>query len=193
LSALPELQPAAGALPRSVVLVGLMGAGKSCIGRRLATRIGVPFIDADEEIERAAGLTVAEIFAKYGESGFRDGERRVMGRLLQGPAAVISAGGGAFMDTDTRGLIKTSAVSIWLRADLDTLVARTKGRSHRPLLNKGDPREVLAELMRVRGPIYGEADVVVDTGADNPSVTCSRVVAALEDHFGHPLPERAAS
>ena len=193
MSALPEPQPAAGALPRTLVLVGLMGAGKSCIGRRLATRIGVPFIDADEEIERAAGLTVAEIFAKYGESGFRDGERRVMTRLLQGPAAVVSAGGGAFMDADTRALIKSNAVSIWLRADLDTLVARTKGRTHRPLLNAGDPREILAELMRVRGPTYGEADVVVDTGVDNPNVTCARVISALEDHFGHPLAERTAS
>ncbi len=193
MSALPEPQPAAGTLPRTVVLIGLMGAGKSCIGRKLAARIGAPFVDADEEIERAAGLTVAEIFAKYGESAFRDGERRVMSRLIQGSPSIVSAGGGAFMDAETRDLIKGNAVSIWLRADLETLVARTKGRSHRPLLNKGDPREILAELMRVRGPTYAEADLVVETGVDNPNVTTARVLAALEGHLGHPLAERAES
>jgi shikimate kinase len=180
-------------LPRSIVLVGLMGAGKSCIGKRLAARIAVPFIDADAEIEQAAGLTIAEIFARYGEPAFRDGERRVMARLLQGPPAVISAGGGAFMDAETRALIKARGLSIWLRADLDTLVARTKGRTHRPLLNSGDPRETLAELMRVRYPVYAEADVTVDTGLDNPNVTCGRVLAALEAHFGRSLAEHAAT
>lgn len=180
-------------LPRAIVLVGLMGAGKSCIGKRLAARIAVPFVDADSEIEQAAGLSVAEIFAKYGEPYFRDGERRVMARLLQGPPCIISAGGGAFMDEETRTLIKANGVSVWLRADLDTLVARTKGRTHRPLLNTGDPREKLAELMRIRNPVYAEADVTVDTGVDNPSVTCARVLAALEDYFGHSLGERIAS
>ncbi len=180
-------------LPRSIVLVGLMGAGKSCIGKRLAARIAVPFVDADSEIEQAAGLSVAEIFAKYGEPYFRDGERRVMARLLQGSPCIISAGGGAFMDDETRTLIKTSGVSVWLRADLETLVARTKGRTHRPLLNTGDPREKLAELMRIRQPVYAEADITVDTGIDNPNVTCARVLTALEDYFGHSLGERIAS
>lgn len=180
-------------LPRSIVLVGLMGAGKSCIGKRLAARIDVPFVDADSEIEQAAGLSVAEIFAKYGEPYFRDGERRVMARLLQGSPCIISAGGGAFMDDETRALIKTSGVSVWLRADLETLVARTKGRTHRPLLNTGDPREKLAELMRIRQPVYAEADITVDTGIDNPNVTCARVLDALEDYFGHSLSERIAS
>jgi shikimate kinase len=174
-------------LARSIVLVGLMGAGKSCIGRRLAQKLDVPFTDADAEIEQAAGLTIAEIFAKYGEAHFRDGERRVMARLLQGPPGILSPGGGAFMDADTRNLIKRRGVSIWLRADLDTLVARTKGRTHRPLLNNGDPRETLAEMMRVRYPVYAEADVVVDTGTDNPNVTSCRVVDALADYFtAHP-------
>ena len=168
---------------RTIVLVGLMGAGKSCIGRRLAQRLNVSFVDADAEIEHAAGLTIAEIFAKYGEAAFRDGERRVMARLLQGPPGVLSAGGGAFMDPETRTLIKKHGISIWLRADLDTLVARTKGRTHRPLLNSGDPRDTLAEMIRVRYPVYAEADIVVDTGLDNPSVTCGRVGAALDAYL----------
>ena len=173
MSALSEPARIAYQLPRSIVLIGLMGAGKSCIGRRLAARMSVPFTDADAEIEQAAGLTVAEIFAKYGEAAFRDGERRVMARLLQSSPAIVSAGGGAFMDAETRALIKKNGVSLWLRADLDTLVTRTRGRTHRPLLNAGEPREVLAELMRVRHPVYAEADVTVDTGIDNPNVTCT--------------------
>ncbi len=179
-----ETEQASGPAPnldRSIVLVGLMGAGKSCIGRRLAQRWGVPFTDADTEIEQAAGLTVAEIFAKYGEAHFRDGERRVMARLLQGKPGVLSAGGGAFMDAETRKLIKERGISVWLRADLETLVARTKGRSHRPLLNNGDPRQVLSDMMETRYPVYAEADITVDTGVDNPNVTSNRVSAALED------------
>ena len=125
-------------LSKSIVLVGLMGAGKSCIGRRLAQRLGVPFTDADAEIEQAAGLSITEVFEKYGEASFRDGERRVMARLLnKGAPGVLSAGGGAFMDPETRKLIKDRGISVWLRADLETLVSRTKGRTHRPLLNKG--------------------------------------------------------
>jgi shikimate kinase len=166
---------------RTVVLVGMMGAGKSCIGRRLASRTGLAFIDADTEIEKAAGCTVAEIFARYGAAAFRDGERRVMARLLQEKPAILAAGGGAFVDPDTRALIRTHALSVWLRADLDTLVARTKGRFHRPLLNSGDPRATLASLMDVRYPIYAEADITIDTGVDNPNLTCTRVLAAIED------------
>lgn len=171
-------------LTKTIVLVGLMGSGKSCIGRRLAQRYDVPFIDADAEIERAAGLTVAEIFAKYGEASFRDGERRVMSRLLDGPPCVLASGGGAFMDAETRRLIKNKAVSLWLRAELDTLVARTSGRSHRPLLNTGDPRAKLQELMTLRYPIYAEADVAIDTGTDNPNVTAGRAHDALEQYLG---------
>lgn len=167
------------ALARSIVLVGLMGAGKSCIGRRLAQRLGVAFVDADAEIELAAGCTIAEIFEKYGEAAFRDGERRVMSRLLQGPPTILAAGGGAFMDAETRRLIREHAVSVWLRADLETLTARTKGRDHRPLLNAGDPRETVARLIEVRYPVYAGADITVDTGADNPNLTCVRVIEAL--------------
>ena len=177
---IPRLD-AGEALPlgRTIVLVGLMGAGKSCIGRRLAQRLNVDFVDADAEIEQAAGCTVAEIFEKYGEAFFRDGERRVMTRLLQGPPTILAAGGGAFMDPETRKLIREKAISVWLRADLDTLFARTKGRGHRPLLNDGDPRDTLAKLIEVRYPVYAEANIAVDTGADNPNVTCTRVIEAL--------------
>jgi shikimate kinase len=178
---------AAHHLPKTIVLVGLMGAGKSCIGRRLATRLDVEFIDADAEIEKAAGLTIAEIFEKYGEAYFRDGERRVMARLLQAKPCILAAGGGAFMDDETRHLIKHQATSLWLRAELDTLVARTKGRGHRPLLNNGDPRETLQNLMDTRYPIYSEADVAIDTGMDNPNVTAARALDALEKHMGTTL------
>lgn len=175
------------AIDRTIVLVGLMGAGKSCIGRRLAQVLDVPFVDADTEIEKAAGLSINEIFAKYGEPSFRDGERRVMTRLLQDRPSVLAAGGGAFMDPETRQLIKQGAVSVWLRADLDTLAGRTKGRSHRPLLNQGDPRETLAQLMEKRYPVYAEADIAVDTGPDNPNVTTTAVLQALERHLGRPF------
>jgi len=174
----------ARALGRTVVLVGLMGAGKSCIGRKLAARLGVAFIDADSEIEQAAGCSIAEIFEKYGEPYFRDGERRVMTRLLHGAPAVLAAGGGAFMDPETRALIRDMAVSVWLKADLDTLSQRTRGRTHRPLLNGDDPREVLARLIEVRYPVYAQADITVETGNDNPTVTCARVLEAVETFLG---------
>lgn len=180
--------PVSGAaLERTVVLVGLMGAGKSCIGRRLAQRLGTAFVDADAEIEKAAGCTIAEIFEKYGEAAFRDGERRVMMRLLHDTPSVLAAGGGAFIDPGTRQLIRDRAVSVWLRADLETLVVRTKGRNHRPLLNAGEPREILKRLMETRYPVYAEADITVDSGIDNPGVTCARVLSAIEDFIGAKL------
>jgi shikimate kinase len=174
-------------LDRTIVLVGLMGAGKSCIGRRLASRLGVSFIDADAEIEQAAGCSIGEIFEKYGEPYFRDGERRVMNRLLHASPSVLAAGGGAFMDPDTRALIRAQAVSVWLKADLDTLSLRTKGRTHRPLLNGDDPREVLSRLIETRYPVYAEADITVETGNDNPTVTCVRVLQAVEEFIGATL------
>ncbi len=177
---------------RTVVLVGLMGAGKSCIGRRLAARTGLTFVDADIEIEKAAGCSVAEIFERYGEPAFRDGERRVIARLLAGTPAVLATGGGAFMDPGTRALIHDQGISVWLRADLDTLVARTKGRTHRPLLNSGDVRETLAKLMDTRYPVYAEADITVDTGIDNPNLTCTRVLEAIGAFSGTARPRTAA-
>ncbi len=164
---------------RSIVLVGLMGAGKSAIGRRLAQRLKLPFIDADAEIEAAAGSTIEEIFERHGEAVFRDGERRVIARLLDGPPGIIAAGGGAFMDPETRARIRRSGISVWLKADLDTLVNRVSRRSNRPLLKSGEPREILARLMAVRYPIYAEADVTVETGEIPASVTVERVIEAL--------------
>lgn len=182
-----SLAAGARALDRTIVLVGLMGAGKSCIGRRLASRLGVAFVDADAEIEQAAGCSIAEIFEKYGEPYFRDGERRVMTRLLHGAPSVLAAGGGSFMDEETRALIRGKAISIWLKADLETLSHRTRGRTHRPLLNGKDPREVLARLIETRYPVYAQADIAVETGTDNPTATCGRVLSALADFLGAPL------
>jgi len=164
---------------RTIVLVGLMGAGKSKVGRRLALRLGLPFSDSDPEIEAAAGETIEEIFANRGEQVFRDGERRVIARLLAQPVQVLATGGGAFMDPMTRSLIGRRGVSLWLRADLDILVARVLRRNDRPLLKRGDPRVILAELMERRHPIYAEADLTVDSGAGSPEVTVNRLIAAL--------------
>ena len=167
---------------RSLVLVGLPGAGKSAIGRRLALRLGLGFRDADSEIERAAGCSVSELFARHGEPAFREGERRVIRRLLAGPPVVLATGGGAFMDGETRAAVRADAVSIWLRCRLATLVRRTAGRTHRPLLQQGHPERVLADLMARRHPFYAESDIVVDCGEDSPEATTTRVVAALHGH-----------
>jgi shikimate kinase/3-dehydroquinate synthase len=164
---------------RSIVLVGLMGAGKTSIGRRLAARLGMPFRDADAEIELAAGCTVPELFSRYGERAFRDGERRVIRRLLSGDPLVLAFGGGAFMDADTRAVVRTEAVSIWLRCPLQTLVRRVSGRDHRPLLNEGDPADVLQRLIDQRYPVYAEADLIIDCGDESPDVTTSQVLDAL--------------
>ncbi len=166
----------------SIVLVGLMGAGKTSVGRRLAPQLGLPFTDADDEIERAAGLSIADIFDLYGETAFRDGERRVIARLLDGGPMVLATGGGAFMDPRTRARIRERALSVWLRADLDTLVRRTGRRSDRPLLQGGDVRAKLAKLVSERYPVYAEADIVVDTTSEAPDVTVARVAAALAEH-----------
>jgi shikimate kinase len=139
----------------------------------------LPFSDSDPEIEAAAGETIEEIFANRGEQVFRDGERRVIARLLAQPVQVLATGGGAFMDPMTRSLIGRRGVSLWLRADLDILVARVLRRNDRPLLKRGDPRVILAELMERRHPIYAEADLTVDSGAGSPEVTVNRLIAAL--------------
>jgi len=164
---------------RSIVLVGLMGAGKTSIGRRLAARLGLPFRDADAEIELAAGCTVPELFSRYGERAFRDGERRVIRRLLAGDPMVLAFGGGAYMDSQTRAAARTDAVTIWLRCPLPTLVRRVSGRDHRPLLNDGDPAEILQRLIDQRYPIYAEADVIVDCGDETPDATTAQVMDAL--------------
>ncbi len=170
-------------LVRPVVLIGLMGAGKSSVGTRLADSLGVPFRDSDVEIERAANMTVTEIFERYGEGHFRDGERKVIARLLGGKPKILASGGGAFIQDATRALIGQRAVSVWLRADLDLLVSRTAGRTHRPLLNTGDPRAILAGLIETRYPVYALADVHVESRPGQTHEQMGRrIVAALEDH-----------
>ena len=146
---------------RSIVLVGLMGAGKTSVGRRLAQRLDLPFVDTDTEIERAAGKTIPEIFADHGEEEFRSGEKRVIARLLDEGPQILATGGGAYMDPETRQNIAASGVSVWLSGDLDLLVKRVKRRSNRPLLAKGDVRKTLSELIEVRYPVYALADIEV--------------------------------
>lgn len=164
---------------RSLVLVGLMGAGKSTVGRRLAQRLNLRFVDADDEIEAAAGMTIPEIFERYGEAHFRDGERRVIRRLLQEPRQVIATGGGAFMNDETRDLIAAEAISIWLKADLDTLVRRCAKRTDRPLLRGRNQRDTLADLMQQRYPVYETSDLVVESGGDTHDVVVDRIIGAL--------------
>jgi shikimate kinase len=171
-------------LPKTVVLVGLMGAGKSCIGRRLAQRLAVPFVDADEEIEKAAGCSIADIFAIYGEAVFRDGERRVIARLLDAPPQVLATGGGAFIDETVRAKIREKAISVWLRVGLDILVHRVGRKSEdRPLLAGRDARAVLSALIESRYPIYAEADITIDSARESPDVTVGRVIQALKTHL----------
>ncbi len=178
-SGLPESMLPPRLAGRSLVLVGLMGAGKTSIGRRLAARLGLPFRDADSEIELAAGCTIPELFSRWGEPEFRDGERRVIRRLLAGDPLVLATGGGAFMDPETRAAIRTDAVSIWLRCRLPTLVRRVSSRHNRPLLRDADPATVLSGLMATRHPVYAEADLVVDCGDEPPEQTTSKVLEAL--------------
>lgn len=178
-------------LQRSLVLVGLMGAGKTVLGRRLSAWLAMPFVDADAAVEEAAGCTIAEIFAREGEPAFRRAERNIIGRLLEGPPCVLATGGGAFMNDETRALVRQQGISLWLRAELDVLVNRTAGRTHRPLLNQGDPRAILADLMEKRYPLYAEANVVVDVSDESPDVTCQAAVAALERFLSVDLPNQA--
>lgn len=183
-----DLPPAATAtrplLTRTLVLVGLMGAGKSSIGRRLAQRLGVDFRDADAEIETAAGRTIPEIFEELGEAAFRDGERRVIRRLLEEHNPhVLATGGGAFMASDTRAVIREKGLSLWLKADLDTLYERVARRSNRPLLKTANPKETLRGLMAVRYPVYAEADIVVETRRVPIETTVEKVYQAVVAHL----------
>ena len=167
------------ALDRSIALVGMMGSGKTSIGRRLARTLGWPFKDADAAIELAAGTSIANIFAEIGEPAFRVKERQVIARLLQGERAVLALGGGAFMDPETRALVRETARSVWLRAELDVLVRRTARPGKRPLLATGDPRATLARLLEQRAPVYALADVVIDSGKGPISAVVAQVVEAL--------------
>jgi shikimate kinase len=166
---------------RGVVLVGMMGAGKSAIGRRLAARLGLPFLDSDAEIEAAAGMPIARFVEQFGEPEFRAGERRVIARLLGGGPCVLSTGGGAFLDPDTRALIREKAISVWLKADIETLYTRATRRDDRPLLKSGDPREILAKLLKERAPVYAEADIAVESDDRPVDDTVDRVLKAIRE------------
>lgn len=167
------------ACARTVVLVGMMGAGKTTIGRRLAPRLGLKFFDADEEIQKAAGMSVADLFIAHGETSFRAGEAQVISRLLQGPPHVLATGGGAVIDAGTRARIRESAISVWIRADVDTLLKRATRRNTRPLLRNDDPRATLARLLDARAPFYAEADIIVDSRPGPHQRTVDAIVEAL--------------
>jgi shikimate kinase len=169
---------------RSIVLVGLMGAGKTTIGRRLATRISLPFKDADVEIEKAAGMSVPDIFALYGEGVFRDTERRVIARILgQGPI-VLATGGGAFMNAETRQRIRAAGVSVWLKADHETLMRRVRRRSNRPLLQTADPDETMRRLIAERHAVYAEADCMVESIDGSHDRVVGALIETLANHIG---------
>lgn len=170
-------------MPETIVLVGLMGAGKSHIGRELAKLTANKFYDADHEIEEAAGCSISDIFANYGEQAFRDGEKKVIARLLDEKPIILATGGGAFMNDETRGLILENAISVWLKADLEVLVERTSRTNHRPLLQQGDAREILQELIDKRYPIYAEADIEVTTGQEAPRQMAETVLKAVTDYI----------
>lgn len=167
---------------RSVVLVGLMGAGKTTVGRRLAAALGLKFADADHAIEEAAGMTIPEIFERHGEQHFRDGERKVISRLVGEGPLVLSTGGGSYMDPETRKLLGTASVTVWLRASLDLLVRRTARRNNRPLL-RGDARGTLSRLMEARYPVYGLADLTIDSRDVPHEVMVQEIIARLTAHL----------
>ncbi|MFO1013699.1 MAG: shikimate kinase [Caulobacteraceae bacterium] len=172
--------PAPLPLPgKTIALVGLMGVGKSSVGKRLATALGLPFRDADNEVEAAAGCTIPQIFEQFGEAGFRDGERRVISRLLDEPPHVLATGGGAFANAETRALIKEKALSIWLKADLEVLARRVGRKDNRPLLTGKDPIAVLREQAETRYPAYAEADLTVETGDTPHAQAVEAILAAL--------------
>ena len=160
-----------------------MGAGKSSVGRRLADALSLPFRDGDDEIERAAGMTVPEIFELYGETPFREAERRVIARLLAGPPHILATGGGAFMDPATRALMRENALVVWLKADVDILAKRVARKDNRPLLQGKNPRDVLAALAEVRYPVYAEADVTVESGDLPHAAAVEAVIAAVQAHL----------
>jgi shikimate kinase len=165
--------------PRSLVLVGMMGAGKSSIGRKLAQRLNLPFVDADAEIEQAACMSISEIFARHGEPYFRTGEARVIARLLDGGPQVLATGGGAFMHPQSREAIRAKAVSIWLKAEYDVLMKRIKRRGDRPMLKTDDPGETLRRLMQERDPVYAEADVIVNSRDVPHEIIIAEIISAV--------------
>lgn len=175
--------PAIAQPSRTIALVGLMGVGKSTVGRRLAHRLGLPFVDGDEAIEDAAHMTVSDIFAQLGEAEFRAGEARVMRRLLEGPPIVLATGGGAILNADTRELLKAHATTVWLRADLKVVAQRVQRRDTRPLLRGKDPFVALTAMAEVRYPVYATADVTVDVGAGAHAQAVAAIITALEAYW----------
>jgi shikimate kinase len=179
---------------RSIVLIGMMGVGKSSIGRRLGARLGIPFIDADAEIESAAGMSIADIFARHGEAAFRNGEARVIARLLAGGPQVLATGGGAVMNEATRTLIKQRGVSIWLSAELDLLMRRiSKRKAERPMLHTDDPAGTLRQLLATRAPIYAQADLTVQSRDVPHDAIVAEIMEALAVFLGGSPPERRQS
>jgi len=174
-----EIRGLAARIDRPIVLVGMMGVGKSTIGRKLAQLLDLPFADADDEIERAAQLSVSEIFERYGEAHFRDGERRVIARLLDSGPMVLATGGGAFAQEDTRALIKERGIAVWLDSDVSTLLDRVGRKDTRPLLRGGDPRETLTRLKAERGPAYAEAPIKVISDAGPHGETVNRILQEI--------------
>ena len=174
---------------RSIVMVGLMGCGKSAVGRRLAARLGLPFVDADEEIEKAAGQTIADIFAEHGEPYFREGERKVLARLMRSGPQVLATGGGAFMNAETRAAIAERGVSVWLRAELPLLLRRVAKRNNRPLLKDGDPEVVMQKLMDARYPVYAQADITVESRDVPHDVIVGEIIERFASSPGAPPEE----
>lgn len=174
--------------PRSIVLVGMMGAGKSSIGRRLGLRLGIPFVDADTEIEKAAGMNIPDIFAAHGEPDFRAGEARVIARLLESAPQVLATGGGAYMNADTRALIAAKGISIWLKADYDVLMRRIRRRHDRPLLKTDDPGATLRKLIELRYPVYALADLTVQSREVPHDKIVDEIVTALAGRLGCEVP-----
>lgn len=169
---------------RSIVLVGMMGAGKSSVGRRLAARLGLAFVDADTEIEAAAGMSIADIFSAHGEAYFRSGEARVIARLLEGGPQVMATGGGAIINPDTKAVVRAKGVSIWLDAEYEVLLRRVKRRTDRPMLKTADPAETLKRLLAERNPVYAQADVRLRSRDAPHETIVNEAIAALAAHFG---------
>lgn len=167
---------------QSIILIGMMGAGKSSVGRRLAAKLALPFVDADAEIEAAAGMSISRLMSDYGEPEFRRLEKRVMARLLEAPMQVLSTGGGAFINDETRGLIRQKGISVWLKADTEILLERALRHDNRPLLQQGDPREIMSRLLKEREPIYEQADITVESDGRPVDETVDRMIKALKEY-----------
>lgn len=181
----PDAPGSGPAVSRAVVLVGLMGVGKTSVGRKLASQLAVPFVDADDEIEKAAAMTCSEIFERYGEAAFRDGEQRVIARLMDGTPKVVATGGGAFTNPATRDLVLKDGIAVWLNADIDILVKRTARRNTRPLLKNGNAREVLSRLAEERSPDYALAPIHVRSGEGPVDAVVDDILRQLEQHQDH--------